>query len=167
MASSRVTVDFSINLFFKGCDLGKRRQKRDFLFAKSDIFPANPGVLGENGRTSPFVQPQMSPKLEDVMGQADEVPFSFHLFQAPEEKGPDSSLLFDLSENRLYRLFSLGVGLLPHFCLEFTQCSVNDRGVVGNTPTGRRFRRVAVLLALTRDERFRESARLRIPRLPQ
>ena len=84
------------------------------------------------------------------MGQADEFPFSFHLFQAPEEEGPYSSRLFDLSENRLYRLFSLGVGLLPHLCLEFAQCSVNDRGVVGNAPTRSRFRQVAVFLALTR-----------------
>lgn len=141
-------VHFSINPFFKGCELGQRRQKRESLLAKPDIFPGKPGVLPENGRTSPPVQPKMSPKLEDVMGQANELPFSLHLVQAPEEEGPYSSCLFDLSEDRLYRFFSLGVGLLPHFCLQSAQCSVNDGGVVGNTPTRSRRRRVAVFDAL-------------------
>ena len=70
------------------------------------------------------------------MRQADEFPFTLNLFQAPEKESPYSPRLFDLPENRLDRLFSFGVDLLPHFCLESAQRSVNERGAVGNAPAG-------------------------------
>ena len=91
MGSSRVPVHFSITLFFRGCNLGKRRQKGDLSFPKPNIFPAKPGVLPENGRTSPFCQPQVSPKLENIVAQADDIPFALHLLQPSEKKSPNTS----------------------------------------------------------------------------
>jgi hypothetical protein len=56
-------------------------------------------VLAESPRTSPTVWAEATPELEDVMGQADQQPLSSYLFQTSQEKGSDTSGLFDLAED--------------------------------------------------------------------
>ena len=95
------------------------------------------------------------------MGKADEIPLSFDCGQTSQKETPYASVFLDLTENRLDALFSLGVDLLPRFCLEFAQCSVHRGQVVGNSPQRTRTWWVAVFFTLTRDKRFRESVSYR------
>ena len=99
----------------------------------------------------------MSPELEDIVGEADELPFSFHLLETSQKKSSDTPILFDLSENRFYAFLPFGIGLQTRFCLELAQCSVHHGQVVGNTPTGSGRWFIGVFGPFTRDKRFHET----------
>ncbi len=70
-------------------------------------FELFPPLLRINVRTSPPVQPQMPPELQDVMGKADEIPLSFDCGQTSQKETPYASVFLDLTENRLTLSFRL------------------------------------------------------------
>ena len=59
-----------------------------------------PRVSAENRRIPPFVQPENSLEREGITGRADQLPLTSSVLRAYEDKGPNSSGLFDLFENR-------------------------------------------------------------------
>src|SRR5574339_181450 len=102
---------------------------------------------------TPASAPPSGPEFQNIVGGTDQRPFPAHLPHPSQQELAEAAALFDLAEHRLDNRFALGIQAPAPFSVQGAPHPVGDRQSDGRPAPGYCRDRLAMTLAIRRDER--------------